>query len=676
VGFSWGNSMRKLAVSPPERTGDRLSATITLSGRGPGERARVVYFETRESTGREVDFLLPLTLPPAMITGSRLKLPGRVSPRLLSTLPKLQDIFHLWGTRNWGAKYQRVPVDADVQGKSAEPASGVASFFSGGVDSFYTLLKNRDKVTHLIFVHGFDITLANRSLRARASHAAREVARELGKELIEVETNLRSFSDSLVNWDHYHGSALASIGLLFQHQFRKVLIPSSATYAELYALGSHPLLDPLWSTVLTRFEHHGCEATRVDKSAYISNSETAMRWLRVCWANPSSAYNCGRCEKCRWTMMNLHAAGALGLCETLPKTLDSDANSPVNELEPRTPGIPSGTPTEVQQLEQKFELREVFDAREWDAAVKRLGGGITQSWGWGVAKQLEGWRPLRLLDKKNRGAVQLLFSYDLPGGLARAYAPYGPLAAETSDPAEVLASVARWARQRGAYSLTIEPRWGTEGNREMLGSRFYVRAKKRLPGRTVIVGLPEDPEEHFGSLPEDTRYGVRRAHREGVEVVTLYRGAMNVGSGLGEYYELLEGTSTRQGSCLEPLAFYQRLIIDSPTYLLLARHEGTTLAGAIIATFGDEACYVRGAFAAEREDLYAPYLVQWEAMDVARRAGCSRYDMWGVARPLHGGSAGLDRFEREFGGTAVEYAEASTLILKRVLGARCRRDRN
>jgi hypothetical protein len=635
----------------------------------------VVYFESSASVGRERDFLLPLTLLPAMITDSRLKVPGKVSPRLLATLPKLQDVLHLWGTRNWGARVQRIPIEAEAKGSSVQPTSGIACFFSGGVDSFYTLLKNRDRVTHLIFVHGFDITLANRSLRARASYAAREVAKKLGKELIEVETNLRSFSDSLVNWDHYHGSALASVGLLFQHRFHEVLIPSSATYAELYPLGSHPLLDPLWSTDLTRFEHDGCEATRVDKSAYISNSETAMRWLRVCWVNPSSAYNCGRCEKCRWTMMNLQAAGALGRCRTLPRTLDSEVAGPAENLEPEAPSTPPGTPREVERLEQKVELREVFDPREWDAAVKKLGGSITQSWGWGVAKQLEEWKPLRLLDKKSRGAVQLLFSYDLPGGLARAYAPFGPLTSDTSYLSEILASAAAWARERGAYALTVEPRWGTRESREILGGEQYVRAERRLPGRTVTVELPADPGEHFGSLPEDTRYGVRRAHREGVEVVTLYKGAMNVGHGIAEYYELLKDTSVRQGLYVEPRTFYQRLVIDAPAYLLLARYRGRVVAGAIITTFGDKACCLREAFSAEGGDLYAPHLLQWEAMDVARRAGCSRYEMWGMLRPPHAESAEFEGLERLFAGTAVENAQPFTLILDRSLGARCRHAR-
>ena len=624
----------------------------------------MVYFETSESIGREEDFLLPLTLPPAMITDSRLKLPGRISSRLLSTLPLLQDTFHVWGTHNWGANFQHVPVDVETQNKGAKPASGVACFFSGGLDSFYALLKNTNKITHLIFVHGFDVTLANRSLRAKASHAAREVAKELGKNLIEVETNLRLFSDSLVNWDQYHGAALASVGLLFQHLFREVLIPSGASYAELYPWGSHPLLDPLWSTDLTRFEHYGCEATRVDKAAYISNSEPAMRWLRVCWINPSGAYNCGSCDKCQLTMMNLHAAGALRRCRTLPTTLDFDVNNnAANDLKGRTPKIPPPMGRLVQRGEPRVEFREVFEPEEWDAAVKALGGSITQSWGWGLAKQSEGWKPLRLLDKEGWGAVQLLFNYELPGRFPAAYAPYGPLADDASDLAEVLASTARCARQLGAHLLTIEPRWGIEANREILGPRTYVQAKKRLPGYTVIVDLPEDPEEHFRSLPEDTRYGVRRAHREGVEVVTLYRGAMNVGSGIGDFYELLKDTSRRQRFYVEPRIFYQRLMEDSPAYLLLARYEGTAVAGAIITTFGDEACCLRGASTVERGNLYAPYLVQWEAMDVARRAGCSSYDMWGIPRSPYVEAPEFDRFKKKFAGTTVEYAEASTRVL-------------
>jgi hypothetical protein len=84
----------------------------------------------------------------------------------------------------------------------------------------------------------------NHALRTQASRMVREVARRLGKSLIEVEANISPFPRRLVGWDQYHGAAMASVALLFQQRFRKVLVASSYTHAELVPWGSHPLLDP------------------------------------------------------------------------------------------------------------------------------------------------------------------------------------------------------------------------------------------------------------------------------------------------------------------------------------------------------------------------------------------------------------------------------------------------
>jgi hypothetical protein len=193
------DSAPKELVARAEWNAERVSVYVTLEGRDH----RLWMAASGEELGREMDFLLPLTLFPAMVAGSPLKLSGgEVSPRLLSAAPRLQDIFRLWGDEYWGEKYQGLqPVRVDAEPRGSVPAakaSGIACFFSGAVDSFYTLLKHREEITHIIFVHGFDIDLTERSLRAQASRMAREVAKELGKTLVEVETNLRSFSDALV----------------------------------------------------------------------------------------------------------------------------------------------------------------------------------------------------------------------------------------------------------------------------------------------------------------------------------------------------------------------------------------------------------------------------------------------------------------------------------------------
>jgi hypothetical protein len=292
------------------------------------ERAFPLWFRIANgSFGRDLDFLVPVTLLPAMRLGARLTLPGPVSLRLVGSVPKAQAIFSLWNEA-----YQTVPFDipTGVTPRGANEARGC--FFSGGVDSFYAAVQHLDEITHLIFVNvGFDrpdpLALEN----------VRRAAEELGKPLVEIETNLRSFSNSCaVEFADYGGAALGAIALLLQHEFKQIRIGSTFSYFALPRWGSHPLTDPLWSTEALEVIHDGAAATRPMKVARIASNEVAMRRLRVCHPRAGEtgrSLNCGQCSKCLRTMINLRVVGALGRCETLPGELDLDdvASLPIND---------------------------------------------------------------------------------------------------------------------------------------------------------------------------------------------------------------------------------------------------------------------------------------------------------------------------------------------------------
>jgi len=261
-----------------------------------GDHLHKLYYKVPQGpVTAGADPFLTATLIPAMKAGGPLQIKGPVSQRLMNTIPKIQEIFHAWYP-----EFQKIQVEAeDKTFPESSLKRGVGSFFSAGIDSFYTLLKHRDEITHLIFVHGFDVELDHASLRARASKELRQIATDMGKSLIEVETNAREFGDQYVNYGkHYHGATLASVALLLTPQLSKVYIPSTYPYAFLTAWGSHPMLDPLWSTEDIELIHDGCEANRLQKTACIASCDMAMRSLRVCWEAPldeeGHAYNCGR----------------------------------------------------------------------------------------------------------------------------------------------------------------------------------------------------------------------------------------------------------------------------------------------------------------------------------------------------------------------------------------------
>jgi hypothetical protein len=139
-----------------------------------------------------------------------------------------------------------------------------------------------------------------------------------------VETNLRYLSNAFGDWGEiYHGAALAAVGAILSSHCSEIYIPSSVPYVLLEPWGSHPLLDPLFSSNLVELIHDGCEAHRIEKIKAISNDEVAMNTLRVCYENPNNNYNCGQCLKCLWAKVCFQLIGSLEACRTFDCAIDN-----------------------------------------------------------------------------------------------------------------------------------------------------------------------------------------------------------------------------------------------------------------------------------------------------------------------------------------------------------------
>jgi len=298
-----------------------VSAPIRL-----GDREFSVWFRVTGATvSADSNAFLAATLIPAMKGAGALNLSGQVSPGLLSNSSTIQSIIH-----KWFPEFKKIPVTTGGFEDSVPPSGerGVGCFFSAGVDSYYTLLKHQADITHIIYVHGFDIWLHEEAFRFSVLNEIRRVAESFGKPLIFVETNIHEFSDQFTDWGlHYFGSALASVALLLAPQLRTVYVPSSCAYDELFPWGSHPLLDPMWSTESLQIVHDGSEASRTEKVTMIAQSEIALQTLRVCLDRRDGAYNCGHCEKCIRTMINLRLSGIPDDRASFNRPLDLDAVS-------------------------------------------------------------------------------------------------------------------------------------------------------------------------------------------------------------------------------------------------------------------------------------------------------------------------------------------------------------
>lgn len=313
------------AVRQETAQGWRLSAAVRSK---PSLDASRLYFEVQggmlDWMPERGDAFLAALLMPAMSLGQELVIDAPVSPRLLRSARTVMDIYAAW----WG-ELREIRLAATEVAAPTQCGSSVGLFFTTGVDCFYSLLKDRERGPQPGYEPIAELLFAKFEQQSgpdydRLIRRVQQVSVATGCRTVVVETNIRALSDRTVNWEAHHGAALCSVALALQGLLGRCLIAASDHYSHLPPLGSHPLLDHLWSTECLEVVHDGAEATRTDKvERQLAQSPLALANLSVCWRS-RPAHNCGVCEKCLRTIIALELAGCLDRCRTLPNHLDLD----------------------------------------------------------------------------------------------------------------------------------------------------------------------------------------------------------------------------------------------------------------------------------------------------------------------------------------------------------------
>lgn len=292
-----------------------------------GAEPQRVWFRSETEVVPSADAVLAACLMPAMRHGGKLAIDEPLSPLVLRRQRDFQAIQRAWSHAwNYGEEpLQEVEVEAPSRAPSpTQPTGHVASFFSGGVDSFAAIVANPE-ITDLIFVRGVDILprLAHQDgLADEVETKLHDAAAELGKPLHVVETNVRELSDPLIRWEPYFACPLSAIAHFFGPLFDRVLIAGDTDYETQPLMGAALLVDELWSSEEVEVVDWGGRLNREQRVEMIAENPVVQGTLRTCWENLGGAYNCGRCRKCLLTMISLEAIGAREGVTTFPPELD------------------------------------------------------------------------------------------------------------------------------------------------------------------------------------------------------------------------------------------------------------------------------------------------------------------------------------------------------------------
>ncbi|MEU4238183.1 hypothetical protein [Actinoplanes sp. NPDC026619] len=236
----------------------------------------------------------------------------------------------------FAAMYPDFQIDGfELRGERVGPAAPVPSatdpallLFSGGADSTSSLIEHQREVRALVTVWGADIQLKDRSLWDQLCRVLRDSALTADRRQVVARANLQELIDGPAltrkcgfaggSWwgAVQHGLALTSVTVPVATVLglTRVVIAGSDLGGVDVPWGSSPRTDNeiRWSG--GRVEHDQAELSRFDKisrviAPYLHGGGRLN--LAICYqpGRGPDGLNCGRCEKCQQTTIQLLLAG-------------------------------------------------------------------------------------------------------------------------------------------------------------------------------------------------------------------------------------------------------------------------------------------------------------------------------------------------------------------------------
>lgn len=323
----------------------RLSAQIVWET--SKKSSQTVYFDVPSSKAdylyKSYDPFLSGSIVPAFFAGEeRIKIAGKVCPVLKRGLLHNMQWLSYWYKPGYSIPRVEAEVTVDYQLDNPRHA---ASFLSGGIDSLCTLRLNHlqfpeghpQRIKDGVMVFGFDIAGQEHELNEDheqqfkiALGALEQISHGADINLIPIYTNIRYLNDDITFWMYKsHGAALTAAALALANKIDSIYVGSSYDIPNMQPWGSHPILDPNFSSQYLNIRHDGAELSRLEKTKIVAEWAVGLNNMRVCVANKGTL-NCGKCEKCVRTMFQLEALGKLSESSAFPtRTVNPEMLLPI-----------------------------------------------------------------------------------------------------------------------------------------------------------------------------------------------------------------------------------------------------------------------------------------------------------------------------------------------------------
>lgn len=315
-------------------------------------------------------------------------------------------------------------------------------------------------------------------------------------------------------------------------------------------------------------------------------------------------------------------------------------------------------------------VRNINNKEEWEKFLfYHKEANFLQSWYWGEFYINLGHKIHRTGFYSNKKLVGVMLSIVENAKRGKhLIVPGGPIIDwTTSDVVHCFVEeIKKIANSNNCVFVRVRPQLkSSDFSKNLFKQNGFINAPMHLHAElTSQLDITMGEETLLSQMRKTTRYEIKKAIKEGVKITTS-----TDMSKILEFYDLQIETSKRQKFVPFSLIFLQEqfkvFANNGKALLFKAEVNNKLLAEAFIIFYGREAVYHYGASTLEERRYPGAYLIQWEAIQEAKRRGIERYNFWGVS-PINKPDRrfyGLSLFKRGFGGEDVEYLHAQDLII-------------
>lgn len=247
----------------------------------------------------------------------------KVCPQYLENINKMASFYESkLGKKKYNFKitFQNNSIDLKLKSRSYFQNQKLCCF-SGGVDSFCTLLSNSDDINAIFYGINYDVYSSQEKLLHDQLDTVYKIGEKYNKDVYLCDSNFKIFLHSYSTYKYLHKENDYDKWLLthvpckvsnfynLSNTFDTFMLSSWNKYdiidfSKNICLDSNKIVDELFNCSDFNIIHDG-NLSRFEKikKCISVDKETFFKYLKVCWKNPNQEYNCSMCEKCMLTMI-------------------------------------------------------------------------------------------------------------------------------------------------------------------------------------------------------------------------------------------------------------------------------------------------------------------------------------------------------------------------------------